>query len=95
VLQELARLKGLGRVPEEVLPLSKDEMATLLQSSTHPKKEQLIGMLSMFDSGATAQLFFPRLVLRPAVLTLAYAVAIAVQGASWLWVPIAVNGHPN
>ncbi len=92
VLQELAALKKLVRAPEEVLPLSKDEMATLLQSSTHPKKEQLIGMLSMFESGRTTDLFLARLVVRPAVLTLAYAVAIAVQGASWLWVPIALLG---
>ena len=92
VLQELAALKGLGRAPEEVLPLSKDEMVTLLQRSTHPKKEQLIGMLGMFESGATTQLFLARLLVLPAVLTLAYAVAIAVQEASWLWVPIVLLG---
>ena len=92
VLQELATLKKLARAPEEVLPLPKEEMATLLHRSTHPKKEQLIGLLAMFEPGATTSLFLARLVVRPAVLTIAYAVAIAVQGASWLWVPIAVLG---
>ena len=46
----------------------------------------------MFESGATTQLFLARLVVRPTVLTLAYAVAIAVQAAGWLWVPIALLG---
>jgi hypothetical protein len=92
VVQELAALKKLARAPEEVLPLPKEEMVTLLQSSTHPNKEQLIGLLDMFESGATRALFLSRLIVRPAVLTLVYAVAIAVQGASWLWVPIALLG---
>jgi hypothetical protein len=67
-------------------------MATLLQRSTHPKKEQLIGMLEMFESGETTRLFLARLVVRPTILTLAYAAAIAVQAVSWLWVPIALLG---
>ncbi len=92
VLQELAAVKKLARAPEEVWPLPKEEVATLLNGSTHPKKEQRIGLLAMFESGATTSLFLARLVVRPAVLALAYAVAIAVQGASWLWVPIAVLG---
>jgi len=92
VLRELAQLKHLARAPEEVLPLRKGEMAPLLQSSTHPKKDELIELLSMFDSGVTPSLFLARLVSRPAILALAYAGAIAVQGASWLWVPIAVVG---
>src|SRR5712692_3986637 len=84
VLQELAALKKLARAPEQVLPLPKEEMAALLHRSAHPMKEQLIGMLGMFESGATTEQFLGRLVLRPAVLSLAYAVAIGVQGASWL-----------
>jgi hypothetical protein len=92
VLQELPALKGLARIPEEVLPLPKEEMATLLHRSTHPRKEQLIGLLTMFESGATTAPLLARLVSRPAVLTLAYTVAIAVQGASWLWAPIALLG---
>ncbi|MGH8057629.1 MAG: hypothetical protein ACREOH_10415, partial [Candidatus Entotheonellia bacterium] len=92
VLQELAALRGLARAPEEVLPLPKEEIAALLHRSTHPNKEKLIGLLGMFESGATASLFLARLVSRPAILALAYAVAIAVQGASWLWVPIALLG---
>lgn len=92
VLQELATLKKLTRAPEEVLPLPKEQMASLLHGSTHPNKDQLIRMLAMFESGATTSLFLARLVARPALLTLAYAVAIAVQGASWLWVPIAFVG---
>ena len=92
VLQELATLKGLTQAPEEVLPLPKEQMASLLHRSTHPNKDQLIRMLAMFESGETTSLFLARLVSRPALLTLAYAVAIAVQGASWLWVPIAIVG---
>lgn len=92
VLQELAAMKGLRRAPEEVLPLPKDEMEALLQRSTHPNKDQLLKMLSMFEAGATTDLFLARLVWRPTSLTLAYAVAIAVQGESWLWVPIALLG---
>ncbi len=30
--------------------------------------------------------------MRPAVLTVAYAIAIVVQGANWLWLPIALLG---
>lgn len=92
LLKELAALKKLARAPEEVLPLPKEEMATLLHRSTHPNKEHLIDLLAMFESGATTSLFLARLVVSPAVLSLAYAVAIAVQGASWVWVPIAVLG---
>jgi hypothetical protein len=92
VLQELAALEKLVRGPEEVLPLPKAEMVALLQSSTHPNKEQLIGLLSMFESGATRDLFLSRLIVRPAVLTLVYAIAITVQGANWLWVPVALLG---
>jgi hypothetical protein len=71
VLQELAALKGLRLVPEEVLPLPKDGMVTLLQRSTHPNKEQLIGLLDMFNPTATF-LFDMRTTLRyvpPAYLT--------------------------
>jgi hypothetical protein len=92
VLQELAALKNLARAPEEVLPLPKEELLTLLQRSTHPNRERLIGLLDTFESGATRDLFLSRLIVRPAILTLVYAAAIAVQGASWLWVPIAVLG---
>lgn len=93
VLQELAALKNLTRAPDEVLPLPKEEMVTLLQRSTHPNKEQLIALLGKFESGARAtQLFLSRLIVRPAILALAYAVAIALQGASWLWVPVAILG---
>jgi hypothetical protein len=92
VLQELAGLKRLARAPEEVLPLPKEEMAAVLAQSTHPAKDQLIGMLPMFEGGTTASLFLARLVTRPTILALAYAVAITVQGSSWLWVPIAFVG---
>ena len=92
VLQELAGLKRLAGAPEQVLPLPKDEMAAVLARSTHPRKEQLIGMLPMFEGGTAASLFLARLVSRPAILTLAYAVAITVQGSSWLSVPIARVG---
>ena len=93
VLQELGQLKNLARAPEEVLPLPKEEMVTLLQSSTHPNKEQLIGLLGMFESEARAKdLFLSRLIARPAILAVVYALAIAVQGATWRWVPIALIG---
>ena len=93
MLRELAQLKGLGRAPENLLPLPKNELMVVLQQSTHPGREQLIRMLDMFDpQPAQAQLFLARLVTRPAVLTLAYTVAIAVQGASWWWVPWAFLG---
>lgn len=92
VLQELAGMKNLSRAPDAVLPLPKEEMAALLQGSTHPNKEKLIALLGMFESGGTTSLFLARIVSRPAILTLAYAVAIAVQGASWLWVPVALLG---
>ena len=76
-----------------MLPLSKEEMVTLLHSSTHPNKEQLIRLLDGFESGArTRDLFVGKLIARPIILSLAYAVAIAVQGASWLWVAIAFLG---
>src|SRR5713226_482391 len=89
VLQELGELKHLSRAPDHVLPLPKEEMLDLLERSTHPNKEKLIALLAMFESGAAA-LFLSRLIVRPAVLTLAYAVAIVVQGARWLWVPVAL-----
>lgn len=93
VLQELGELKKLARAPEDVLPLPKEEMLTLLQSSAHPNKEQLIGLLGIFDSQARAKdLFLSRLIARPAILGVVYAVAIAVQGANWLWVAIALMG---
>ncbi len=93
VLKELAALKSLARVPEEFLPLPKAEMITLLQRSTHPDKEQLVGLLSCFEStGATRERFFARLIGFPAILALAYAIAIAVQGATWWWVPVALLG---
>jgi hypothetical protein len=93
VLQELAVLKGLERVPEVVLPLPKKEMVTLLQRSTHPNKEQLIELLGMFESsGRATDLFLGRLIGFPVFLSLVYVVAIALQGASWLWVPIALLG---
>jgi len=49
-------------------------------------------MLPMFEGGTAASLFLSRLVSRAAILTLAYAVAITVQGSSWLSVPIARVG---
>lgn len=92
VLQELADMGGLARAPEEVLPLPKGEMESLLQRSTHPKRDELLRLLTNFEPGVTASLFLARLVSRPVILTLAYAVAIAAQGANWLWVPIAALG---
>jgi hypothetical protein len=91
VLQELGQMKRLSRAPDHVLPLPKEEMLALLERSTHPSKEKLISLLGMFDAAA-APLFLSRLIVRPAVVTIAYAVAIAVQGAGWLWVPIALLG---
>jgi hypothetical protein len=67
-------------------------MQALLLRSTHPHKDRLINMLDMFESGPTTSLFLARLVSRPAMLSLVYAIAIAVQGASWLWVPMALLG---
>jgi hypothetical protein len=66
-------------------------MAVLLRSS-HPAKEHLIKMLDVFETGRAQDLFLGWLVARPALLTLAYAVAIAVQGASWWWLPVAFLG---
>lgn len=45
VLQALAALRCHGPAPEEVLPLPREEMVALLQSSTSPNKEMLIGLL--------------------------------------------------
>lgn len=91
VLQELGEMKRLSRAPDHVLPLPKEEMLALLQHSTHPGKEKLISLLGMFEAGA-APLFLSRLIVRPTVLSTAYTVAIAAQGAGWLWVPIALLG---
>jgi hypothetical protein len=91
LLKEIAELKSRYRPPEDLLPLPKAEMLALLESSTHPKKEQMISLLSMFEaSGATRDLFFSHLIVGPALLALAYTVAIAVQGANWRWVPVAL-----
>jgi hypothetical protein len=92
VLQELAGINRVARLPEEVLPLPKQEMMTVLQRSTHPNKDQLIQLLARFESGVTTSLFLAHLVSRPGLLSLAYTAAIVFQGASWLWVPIALLG---
>jgi len=49
-------------------------------------------MLAMFESRADMGLFVSRLIVAPAALMLVYTVAIVIQGASWLWIPIALLG---
>ncbi len=93
VLRELAALKSRYPPPDEMLPLPKAEMLALVQHSTRPNKEQLIYLLSMFEPGATwDRPFFFHLLMNPALLAFAYTVAIAVQGATWWWVPVALLG---
>ena len=98
ILKELAKRKwlmesGPSRFPEEFLPLPKAEMVTLFQRSTHPDKEMLLGSLRWFGPiTETRDIFYTRFIVLPALLALVYAVAIAVQGASWWWVLVAFLG---
>jgi hypothetical protein len=89
VLGELVDMRAI-RAPEEVLPLPKNEMAAVLRASEHPKKEQLLAALDYFTEAPTR--FLAGLVLGPTALSMAYTIAIAVQGASWVWVPVALLG---